>query len=83
MGGGEGMLQNNIGTLMCKYRAGLEEFQNYTWGGTVLRVKERKWERNKFWWDRAGFHIQDTKKKPADTLGEVDVSPQIAKGGQI
>ena len=38
----EGMLRNNIGALMCKYRAGLEEFQNYTWGGTVLRVKERE-----------------------------------------
>jgi len=32
---------------MCKYRAGLEEFQNYTWGGTVLRVKEREREREK------------------------------------
>lgn len=62
MGGREGMLRNNIGALMCKYRAVLEEFQNYTWGGTVLRVKKGKRERNKFGWDRAGFHIQDTKK---------------------
>lgn len=42
----EGMLRNNIGALMCKYRAGLEEFQNYTWGGTVLRVKERETSEN-------------------------------------
>jgi len=43
----EGMLRNNIGALMCKYRAGLEEFQNYTWGGTVLRVKDRDRERER------------------------------------
>jgi hypothetical protein len=32
---------------MCKYRAGLKEFQNYTWGGAVLRVKKGERERER------------------------------------
>lgn len=50
---GEGVLWSNIGGLMWKYRAGLKEFQNYTWGGTVLRVKKK--ERSKFERDRASY----------------------------